>query len=57
MATFVIAFGIVGLAVAGLSVGAILGRAPIKGSCGGLACIPGAACGACPKQIKPGDAP
>lgn len=57
MATFVIAFGIVGLAVAGLSVGAILGRAPIKGSCGGLACIPGAACGACSKQIKPGDAP
>lgn len=57
MATFLIALGIIGLAIAGLSLGVILGRSPIKGSCGGLDCLPGATCSACPKQIQPGDAP
>ncbi|WP_372841092.1 (Na+)-NQR maturation NqrM [Phaeovulum sp.] len=55
MATFLITFGLVLLAVAGLAVGAIFGRAPIKGSCGGLSCIPGADCDACPNHERKGD--
>jgi hypothetical protein len=57
MAIFLIALGIIGLAIAGLSLGVVLGRPPIKGSCGGLACIPGGTCSACPKQIQSGGAP
>lgn len=55
MAVFMITFALVLLAVAGLSIGAILGRAPIKGSCGGVSCIPGADCAACPKRDRKGD--
>jgi hypothetical protein len=36
------------ISVAGLALGALFGRAPLRGSCGGLAC--GGACAACPKQ-------
>lgn len=35
------------LAAAGLAIGLILGRGPIEGSCGGLACIKGASCAGC----------
>ena len=48
MATFLIGFGVILLAVGGLAVGVALGRAPLKGSCGGLAC--GGACAGCPKK-------
>lgn len=47
MDTFVFTFAIFLLAVGGLAVGVIAGRAPIKGSCGGLNCIKGTRCGAC----------
>lgn len=57
MAGFLIAFCLVVLAVAGLSLGVIFGRAPIKGSCGGLACVPGAACGACKRRKGQGGGP
>lgn len=46
MATVLLALGIVGLSVAGLAAGVLLGRAPIKGSCGGLGCS------ACAKPCK-----
>ncbi len=45
METFILTFIILILAIAGLAVGVIAGRAPIKGSCGGLACQKD--CGAC----------
>ncbi len=52
MTTFLLTFAIILLAFAGLALGVILGRAPIKGSCGGLACIPGADCAACPNHSE-----
>jgi uncharacterized protein len=54
MGQFLITLGIVLLAVGGLSLGVIMGRPPIKGSCGGLSCIPGAGCAACPRKAKKG---
>jgi len=50
MAMFLITFGLILLAFGGLAVGAIFGRAPIEGSCGGLSCIPGMDCAACAKR-------
>ncbi len=47
METIILTFVIVLLAIAGLAVGVIAGRSPIKGSCGGLACQKGLSCGAC----------
>ena len=37
------------LAVLGLAIGLFAGRAPIKGSCGGLSCI-GLDCASCPSR-------
>ena len=37
MLIFVISFVVIALAFAGLAIGVMLGRQPIKGSCGGLA--------------------
>jgi len=36
MSTFLISFIVVALAVAGLAAGTLMGRAPIRGSCGGM---------------------
>jgi hypothetical protein len=47
MQTLLLAFPIVLLAIGGLAIGSMFGRAPVKGSCGGLACIKGTSCGAC----------
>ncbi len=47
MMTFILAFGIILLAILGLALGVIFDRAPIKGSCGGVSCIKGSDCGAC----------
>ena len=44
METFILAFILILLAVAGLAVGVMFGRAPIKGSCGGLSCAGDGAC-------------
>lgn len=49
MIVFLLAFVLILLALAGLAVGAMAGRPALKGSCGGLACIEGAGCGACAK--------
>ena len=50
MGTFILSLAIILLAISGLAVGILFGRPPIKGSCGGLACITGADCSACPKR-------
>lgn len=50
MHTFVLTLIFMLLSVLGLGLGVLAGRAPIKGSCGGLACIKGAGCGACEKN-------
>lgn len=43
-------FVIFALAVAAMAIGVLLGRAPIKGSCGGLACIDKLDCEVCPHR-------
>lgn len=50
MGTLILTLVLILLAVAGLAVGTFFGRAPIKGSCGGLACVEGADCAACAKE-------
>lgn len=52
MATILLAIAIFALAVAGLALGVFFGGAPIKGSCGGLACIEKADCAACPHRDR-----
>ncbi|WP_185803157.1 (Na+)-NQR maturation NqrM [Pontivivens nitratireducens] len=47
MYTFILALAVLLLAVSGLAIGVLFGRAPIKGSCGGLACHPGIDCKSC----------
>lgn len=50
METIVFSIVIMGCAVLALSIGVLFGRQPIKGSCGGLDCIKGADCAACPNR-------
>ena len=50
MGTFVLGLLVTLLAIGGLALGVILGRPPIRGSCGGLACIKGANCAGCPQR-------
>lgn len=52
MITFVFTLCVIILALAGLSLGMMLGRAPMKGSCGGLSCIPSADCAGCPNRLN-----
>jgi len=47
MTTFLLALAMIAASIGALAVGLLAGRAPIKGSCGGLACAPGIECGAC----------
>ncbi|MFQ6549652.1 hypothetical protein AADZ90_016995 [Aestuariibius sp. 2305UL40-4] len=47
METILFALAIILLAIAGMAIGVIAGRPPIKGSCGGLACAKGISCGVC----------
>ncbi|MCK0097352.1 hypothetical protein MWU60_17370 [Yoonia sp. F2084L] len=51
MASIILTFLILLISMGGLAVGILLGRAPIKGSCGGLAC---ANCGGCKKTGRGG---
>ncbi len=39
MTTFLLAFGVLLLIVIAMSVGVLLGRKPIKGSCGGMSAL------------------
>ncbi len=47
---FVFALGIFLIAVLGLATGLLLTGRPLKGSCGGLACVGGASCDGCPRR-------
>ncbi len=50
MVVFLSALVVFGLAVSAMAVGVMAGRAPIKGSCGGLSCIGKLDCEACPHR-------
>ncbi|WP_127142966.1 (Na+)-NQR maturation NqrM [Pelagibacterium montanilacus] len=52
METVILTLVIVLLSVAGLALGVIFGREPIKGSCGGLACLKDVDCSICPHHRK-----
>lgn len=39
MATFIVSALVFGLVIAGMAIGVIMGRAPIKGSCGGMGAL------------------
>ncbi len=47
-----LAIAIVGLGMAGLGVSLFVGRGPLKGSCGGMACMKEAACEGCPNRLS-----
>ena len=49
MTLFLLSFAVIGLAILGLGAGALLGRGPLKGSCGGNAVLK-----SCP-LCQPGD--
>lgn len=56
MQTFILTLILMLLSVLGLGIGVLAGRAPIKGSCGGLACIRGTRCDACTRKPDKGHA-
>ena len=58
MATFVLSFSIICLAVLGMAAGVLAGRRPIAGSCGGEAYANGLGpgCGACGAEERDGEA-
>ncbi len=39
MTVFVISFLVIGLVIAGMAIGVLAGRPPIKGSCGGMGAL------------------
>lgn len=47
MATLILAIVLVTLAMLGLGLGVVLGRAPLKGSCGGSVCTRAISCAGC----------
>jgi hypothetical protein len=47
MGTFLLSIAIVALSITGLAAGVLLGREPLRGSCGGVACDKGGTCDAC----------
>lgn len=52
MSTFILVLCLLLLSMGGLAAGLFFGRAPIKGSCGGLNCVDGSQC-ACARRGKP----
>lgn len=54
MQTFILTLILMFLSVLGLGIGVLAGRPPIKGSCGGLACIGGTRCNACSRKADRG---
>lgn len=53
MALFLVTFFIMALAVGGMAIGVMLGRAPIAGSCGGLNAVDGnGTCQSCSRPCR-----
>ncbi|MCB1671726.1 MAG: (Na+)-NQR maturation NqrM [Gammaproteobacteria bacterium] len=56
MTTLILSFVLIALAVTGLSIGVIMGRKPLQGSCGGLSSFgeagPCELCGGKPEKCK-----
>ena len=50
MAVFGLVFVIITLSIAGLAIGVIVGRAPIRGNCAGGTCPKDFECGGCHRQ-------
>jgi len=50
METFFLAFAIILISLAGLSLGVLFGRPALRGSCGGLSCVPNAGCASCKRR-------
>lgn len=50
MMEILLATAIIALAGLGLGVGLMLGRGPVKSSCGATACLPKEACADCPNR-------
>ena len=58
MVVYMLSFAVFALALSGLSVGLLAGRAGIRGSCGGLNNPDGKGCGACGRSASgPADCP
>lgn len=55
METLLFAFAILLVSMGGLALGVMAGRKPIKGSCGGLACVKNIDCGACRAKHTTGE--
>lgn len=51
MGLFLVTFGVMVLAVSGMAIGVVLGRAPLAGSCGGLNAVNGS--GECQSCSRP----
>lgn len=50
---FLLVLAIFLLAALGLGLGLMVGRGPLKGSCGGMACLGERACEGCPRRGGP----
>jgi hypothetical protein len=57
MATFILTLVIVLASIAGLAAGVLLGREPLRGACGGVACVKGGGCMACETHRDAEDTP
>ncbi len=54
MEIFILTLVIILVSLGGLAIGVMTGREPLKGSCGGLACLKNVDCSAC-RQRKAGE--
>jgi len=54
MVVFGLVFLIVMISVAGLAIGVLLGRAPLRGSCGDGVCTRAVKCPGCHRTTEPG---
>lgn len=52
MMTFLLGLALIGGAMVGLASGLLVGRGPLKGSCGGVSCGDIGGCAACPRARK-----
>lgn len=55
MIIFGLVFGIILASIAGLAVGVMLGRAPLRGTCSGASCTKRFQCAGCRRNRSPED--